>query len=99
VWCLCSFIYFIKNFIEFVPFCLLRFRVILFKNTIYLVNLGVSRVKWFISVILATREVEIGRTEVRGQSRQKAGETPSQSVRAGLGGMQLSSQLSESVNR
>jgi hypothetical protein len=37
-------------------------------------------------VILAPREVEIRRMEVRGQLEQKVSETSSESIKAGLGG-------------
>jgi hypothetical protein len=46
-----------------------------------------------IPVILATREVEIGKIIVTGQPRKKNCETPSQQQKAGCGGMHLSSQL------
>jgi hypothetical protein len=48
--------------------------------------------QWFMSVILATQEVEIRRIMVQGQPRQKVGESPSP-PKAGHGDLCLSSQL------
>jgi hypothetical protein len=45
------------------------------------------------AVILAYWVVEIKRIEVPGQPREKVLESPSQSIKAGCGGVHLSSQL------
>jgi hypothetical protein len=39
-----------------------------------------SQVWWLMPVILSTMEAEMGRIEVRSQSRQKVSETPSQQI-------------------
>jgi hypothetical protein len=51
-----------------------------------LLKLNPSQVWWFLPIILATQEVEIGRILVRGQPGQKFNKTPSLCLSSSYGG-------------